>query len=87
MNGETAIKLLKKFNKILDRTNPPDDLAEAIGFDKTVYNFVNISIIAGGGTIDGFAFKFSMEADYETIDEISLSPNHPIIIKYNKLED
>ena len=83
MTTDDAILLLHKFDRMLDCTYPPKELAEVIAFDRISNSSVSVSIVARGED-KGFVFCFSIYTAYEGTEEEYLSPDHYIIEKYFK---
>ncbi len=81
MSADDAVLLLHKFDKMLDCTYPPPELAEAIAFDKISHSSVSVSMVAAGGA-SGFSFCFSIHTAYEQGEEEYLDPDDPVIMKY-----
>ena len=81
MEANDAILLLNKFDRMLDCTYPPEDLADAIGFDRRLDISVSVSIVAGG-VDDEFEFCFSIRSGYDEAKEKYMDPDSDIIVKY-----
>jgi len=81
MSANDAVLLLHKFDKMLDCTYPPPELAEAIAFDRISHSSVSVSIVAANED-SGFNFCFSIHIAYEEGEEEYLSPDDPVIMKY-----